>query len=214
MCISTCLVLYLVTGSVDILIALWFSQNRTMDKVLPISNSKRIPCIQAVWLQGILLEFDLGSNLSIVLFYDNKISINISIDPVTKQRTKHVEIHMHYFRELVHDRTIILQYCLNDEQIADIFTKIFLENNFTYLHSLLGMISSGWSNYFQCSAWGWVFPTRYSLFSSLSLFLNIVWVSVLYRVTYGLCFWGPRILMHFMLSTSPEYILREGVGDI
>ena len=99
--------------------------------------------IQAVWLQGILSEFDLGSTLSIVLFCDNQSAINISTDPVTKQRTKHVEIHMHYIRELVHDKTIILQYCRIDEQIADIFTKRFLEKKFTYLHSLLGVSSSG-----------------------------------------------------------------------
>ena len=100
-------------------------------------------CIQAVWLQGILSEFDLGSTLSTVLFCDNKSSIKISMDTVTKQRTKHVEIHMHYIRELVHDKTIILQYCLIDEQIADIFTKRFSENKFTYLRSLLGMSSLG-----------------------------------------------------------------------
>ena len=95
-------------------------------------------CIQVVWLQGILLEFDLGSNFSTVLFCDSQSAIKISTDPVTRQRTKHVEIHMHYIRELVHDRTIILQYCPTNEQIADIFTKIFLEKKFTYLRSLLG----------------------------------------------------------------------------
>ena len=30
-------------------------------------------CIQAVWLQGILSEFDLGSNLSTILFCDNQV---------------------------------------------------------------------------------------------------------------------------------------------
>ena len=100
-------------------------------------------CIQVVCLQGILSEFDLGSTLSTVLFCDNQSAIKISIDPVTSQRTKHLEIHMHYIRELVHDRTVILQYCLTDEQIADIFTKKFLENNFNYLRSLLGVSSSG-----------------------------------------------------------------------
>ena len=63
------------------------------------------------------------------------------MDPFTMQRTKHVEIHMHYIRELVHDRTIILQYYLTDEQIADIFTKSFSEKKFTYLRSLLGVSS-------------------------------------------------------------------------
>ena len=98
--------------------------------------------IQVVWLQGIISEFDLGITLSIVLFCDNQSAIKISTDPVTRQRTKHVEIHMHYIKELVHDRTIILQYCPTDEQIADIFTKSFSEK-FTYLNSRLGVSSSG-----------------------------------------------------------------------
>ena len=100
-------------------------------------------CIQAVWLQGILSEFDDGSTLCTILFYDNQSVIKISTDLVTRKRTKHVEIHMHYMRELVHDRTIILQYCSTDEQIPDIFTKSFSENKFTYLRSLLGVSSSG-----------------------------------------------------------------------
>ena len=100
-------------------------------------------CIQAVWLQGIILDFDIGSAFSIVILCDNQSSINISTDPVQWQRTKHVDIHMHYIRELVHDKTIILQYCPTDEKIADIFTKKFTEKKFTYLCSLLGMSSSG-----------------------------------------------------------------------
>ena len=70
--------------------------------------------IQAVWLQGILSEFDIGSNFSTILFCDNQSAIKISMDLVTMHRTKHVEIHMHYITELVHDRTIILQYCPTD----------------------------------------------------------------------------------------------------
>ena len=100
-------------------------------------------CSQAVWLQGIILEFDLGSNFSTILFCDNQSDIKISTDPFTRQGTKHVEVHIHYIRELVHDMTITLQYYPTDEQIADIFTKIFSENKFTYLCSLLGVSSSG-----------------------------------------------------------------------
>ena len=100
-------------------------------------------CIQDVWLQGILSEFDFGNTLSTVLFCENQSAINISIDPVTKKRNKHIEIHMHYIRDLVHDRTIVLQYCPTNDHIAYIFTKNFTEKNFTYLCSLLGVSSSG-----------------------------------------------------------------------
>ena len=36
-------------------------------------------CIQAIWLQGILSEFDLGSTLSTILFCENQSDIKISI---------------------------------------------------------------------------------------------------------------------------------------
>ena len=41
-------------------------------------------CIQAVWLQGILSDFDLGSTLPTILFCDNQSSINISTSPVSR----------------------------------------------------------------------------------------------------------------------------------
>ena len=37
-------------------------------------------CIQVVWLQGIILKFDLGSTFSTVLFCDNQSAINISTE--------------------------------------------------------------------------------------------------------------------------------------
>ena len=64
--------------------------------------------IQAIWLQGIISKFDLGSTLSTVLFCDNQSAIKISRYLVTRKMTKHVEIHMHYISELVHEKTIIL----------------------------------------------------------------------------------------------------------
>ena len=80
------------------------------------------------------------------------------------QRTKHVEIHMHYIRELVHDRTIILQYCPTDEKIADIFTKSFSGKEvhlppFTVGGEFIKVIQTTFSVHLEggfCSHW--VFP--------------------------------------------------------
>ena len=46
---------------------------------------------------------------------------------------------MHYIRGLVHDGVISLLYCAPFEQVADIFTKVFSENNFRNLKSLIGI---------------------------------------------------------------------------
>ena len=92
---------------------------------------------QCLWLQGILGECGFELEFSIVIYCDNKSTICISTDPVQIQRTKHIEIHMHYIRDLVHDGTISLLYCAFSEQVGYIFTKVFYEKMFSNLKSLL-----------------------------------------------------------------------------
>ena len=85
---------------------------------------------QCLWLQGILGEFGIETETSTVIYCDNQRTICISTDPVLRPRAKHIEIHMHYIRGLVHDGVIDLQYCASSEKVADIFTKMFSERNF------------------------------------------------------------------------------------
>ena len=92
-----------------------------------------------VWLHGILTEFRIHTSPTIDLYCDNQSTIKISSDPVQKQRTKHIEVHMHYIQELVHDRTFTLHYCPTEDQIAYIFTKSFTKKRFSFLRSLLGI---------------------------------------------------------------------------
>ena len=94
---------------------------------------------QCVWLQGILWETIFAFDSRIVIWCDNQSEINISTYLVQRQRTKHIEIHMHYIQSLVHDHVIALRYFPSAEQTADIFTKCFTEKNFTYLRSILGV---------------------------------------------------------------------------
>ena len=49
---------------------------------------------------------------------------------------------MHYIRGLMHDEIIALHYYASSEQVPDIFTKEFSENNFNHLKSLLGIDSN------------------------------------------------------------------------
>ena len=98
---------------------------------------------QCVWLQGILQEFGVTIDSPTNIWVENKSSIKLYTNPVQRQRTKHIEIHMHYIQGLVHDRVISLQYWPSTEQTTDIFTKAFTEKTFTYLRYLLG-VSEGW----------------------------------------------------------------------
>ena len=75
---------------------------------------------QCLWFQGILGECGFESEFSTIIYYD---------DPIQRHQTKHIEIHMHYIRQLVHDGTIVLLFCASSEQVAYIFTKVFCEEN-------------------------------------------------------------------------------------
>ena len=51
---------------------------------------------------------------------------------------KHVEIHVHYLRQLVKDNVVKLIYCKTYNQIA-IFMKPLFKSKFVILHGMLGL---------------------------------------------------------------------------
>eukprot|EP00253_Pinus_taeda_P031000 PITA_31000 len=66
--------------------------------------------IQALWLQHFLTELGIQFHQPIVIWCDNQSTLKFCEDLVQWQQTKHIEIHMHYIRDLVHDRVIDLQF--------------------------------------------------------------------------------------------------------
>jgi len=70
---------------------------------------------------------------------DNQSAIKLAKDPVLHQRSKHIELHMQFFRNLVHDRVIEVLYCPTNDQVAYIFTKSLTEAKFSKLQSMLGV---------------------------------------------------------------------------
>eukprot|EP00253_Pinus_taeda_P016560 PITA_16560 len=95
--------------------------------------------IQDLWLQHFLTELGVQFHQPIVIWCDNQSTLKFCRDPVQRQRTKHIEIHMHYIRDLVHDRVIDLQFSPSAKQTTDIFTKTFTEQKFRSLRDRLGV---------------------------------------------------------------------------
>ena len=96
---------------------------------------------------------------------------------------------MHYIKELVHDKTITLHYCPTEDHIAKIFTKSFIENRFSFLKSLLGVMARllvSIPAYFEGGFSHEVFPYYLSLLSDilyLRLYMGDLWP----------CFQGPQM---------------------
>eukprot|EP00253_Pinus_taeda_P003048 PITA_03048 len=75
-----------------------------------VEASKEVP-----WLCQILSEFGFQQQHSTTLWCDNQSVIQICKDPVQQQRNKHIELHMQFIKNLIHDHVIEVQYCSTDD---------------------------------------------------------------------------------------------------
>eukprot|EP00253_Pinus_taeda_P009756 PITA_09756 len=94
---------------------------------------------EALWLCQILSEFGFQQQHPTTLWCDNKSVIQLCKDPIQHQRSKHIELHMHFIGNLIHDHVLEVQYCSTDNQAADIFTKALIEAKFTKLRFMVGV---------------------------------------------------------------------------
>jgi hypothetical protein len=59
--------------------------------------------------------------------------------PSSTSVQQHMEIHMHFIRNLIHDQVIEVLFFPTKDQVADIFTKSLTEAKFSKLRSMLGV---------------------------------------------------------------------------
>ena len=77
----------------------------------------------ATWLRNLLFEMKIPLSRATVVYCDNISAIYLSSNPVQHQRTKHVEIDIHFVREKVSLGHVRVLHVPSARQFADIFTK-------------------------------------------------------------------------------------------
>ena len=98
---------------------------------------------EVLWLRQLLMEFWFLQEHPTTLWCDNQSAIHISKNPIQHQRTKHIDIHMHFIRQLIQDGVLNLKYLPTEEQVVDIFTKPLASPRFLQLRLILGVKSLG-----------------------------------------------------------------------
>jgi hypothetical protein len=97
---------------------------------------------EACWLRQLLSELHRPLHRAIVVYCDNIFAVYLSTNSVQHQRTKHVEIDLHFVRERVAFGDVRVLHVPTSSQYADIFTKGLPSTVFTEFRSSLNVRSA------------------------------------------------------------------------
>ena len=78
---------------------------------------------EALWLQQILSEFGFQQQHLTNLWCNNQSAINLAKYPVQHQCNKHIELHMDFIKNLIHDQVIEVLFFPTEYQVPYIFHK-------------------------------------------------------------------------------------------
>ncbi|KAE8676474.1 hypothetical protein F3Y22_tig00111588pilonHSYRG00004 [Hibiscus syriacus] len=78
---------------------------------------------ESTWLIQLMNNLHQPVDYAIPLYCDNQSEIRLAENLVFHSRTKHVEVHYHFFREKVLQEEIEMRQIKTDDQIVDLFTK-------------------------------------------------------------------------------------------
>jgi hypothetical protein len=94
---------------------------------------------EASWLRQLLAELHSPLAKSTIVYCDNVSAVYLSTNPVQHQRTKHVEIDLHFVRDRVAVGDVRVLHVPTTSQFADIFTKGLPSSTFSEFRSSLNV---------------------------------------------------------------------------
>lgn len=92
---------------------------------------------EIAWLHSLFKELTLKHKIPAVVWCDNAGAKQLSVNPVFHSRTKHIEVDVHYIRDMIAQGLIEIRFVPTLEQTADIFTKAISIEQFKYLKNKL-----------------------------------------------------------------------------
>jgi hypothetical protein len=96
---------------------------------------------EATWLRQLLHELQTLPSQCTIVYCDNISTVYLSTNPIQHQRTKHVEIDLHFARENVVIGQVRVLHVPTTSQFADIFTKELPPSVFNEFRSSLNICS-------------------------------------------------------------------------
>ncbi|KAL5563802.1 hypothetical protein UlMin_033549 [Ulmus minor] len=127
------------------------SWSATKQKVVSRSSAESeyrglaIAAAEIVWTLSLLKELCIPQTEVPILWFDNISSSYMAANPVFHARSKHIEVDIHFIRDLVLKKQLQLCYVPTEDQLADLLTKHLSSSRFDSLKSRLCIMSRPFS---------------------------------------------------------------------
>ena len=93
---------------------------------------------EALWLRTLFSDFDIKIP-TIDIFCDNQSTIKLLKNPISSQRSKHIDVLHHFARERVLRKDVLFTYISTDKMVADILTKALSAQLFAVCRAAMGI---------------------------------------------------------------------------
>lgn len=92
------------------------------------------------WLLSLLQELHVESSSVPTIYCDNLGTIYVCANPKLHSKMKHVHIDFHFVHEKVQAGALRVSHILNNDQLADVFTKPLSKHAFRFLRSKISVL--------------------------------------------------------------------------
>ena len=89
-----------------------------------------------MWLEGIAKELKIQNEV-ITVHYDSQSAIDLSKNFVHHERTKHIDIKLHFVREVIGQGSVIVKKISTDHNPSDMITKALPRSKFFHCLDLI-----------------------------------------------------------------------------
>lgn len=78
---------------------------------------------ESLYLKRLFEELGLSDLANVTIYNDNLGALKLAENPIFYNRSKHIDIRLHFIRETVNDKLVNLKYLDSNSLIADLLTK-------------------------------------------------------------------------------------------
>ena len=93
---------------------------------------------EALWLQGLIGEFGVKQD-SVIILSDSQSAIHLTKNQGYHERTKHIDVRLHFIREVVGSKRVLIEKVHTDDNAADFVTKPVTATKFERCMNLVGL---------------------------------------------------------------------------